>query len=196
MFGSDAVCIGTQTRKTRRYCTSVRWLRNELREFLAQRTKRQPQRIGHNGDNDPDPRHLKPRRPPRADRDQRFQRADGKVRDQTDAEGSSYRSNATGKEEWNDGNESANGSGNSGRDRGSPVIRKPVLRQAEFALRHRLHELFGLLGEALRHFLRLFRSESLQLVEERHFFDFLLWIFFDLGALARDFCLVYFCFTF
>ena len=51
------------------------------------------------------------------------------------------------------------------------------------------------MGQALRHFLRFFGSESLQLVEERHLLDFLLGIFFNLGAFTRDFGLVHFRFA-
>jgi hypothetical protein len=63
-------------------------------------------------------------------------------------------------------------------------------------LRHSLHELLGLLRQALRHFLRFFGSESLQLIKKRHLFDFFFRILFHLGALARDFRLVHFRFAF
>ena len=62
--------------------------------------------------------------------------------------------------------------------------------QAQLTLRHRLHELFGLLGKTLRHSLGFFHAESLKLVEQRHLFDFLFGIFFHLRSLARHFCLV------
>src|SRR5207237_1046986 len=130
------------------------------------------------------------------DGDERFQRADSKVRSETDAERSDHRVEPAREKEWNDWNEGANGSGNACGNRGSPLIRKPMLGQTEFALRHRLHELLGLLSEALRHLLRLFRRESLQLIEERHLFDFFLGIFFDFRALARNFRFINFRFTF
>src|SRR5207249_5583275 len=126
-------------------------------------------------------------RPPGTDGDQRLQRADSKVRCQTDGERNGYRSHATGEEEWNNWHKSADGCGDGSRRRSSPLIWKPMLGQAELALRHRLHKLFRLLSKALSHFLRLFRSESLQLIKERHLFDFFLGIFFDFGALTRDF---------
>ena len=62
-----------------------------------------------------------------------------------------------------------------------------MLGQAELTLRHGLHELLWLLREALRHSLRFFRSEPLQLVEERHLLDFFLRIFLNFCALTRDF---------
>src|SRR5438094_563742 len=118
-----------------------------------------------------------------------------KVRYQTNGEGSGYRSHATGEKEWNDWNKSADRSGDGRRRRSSPLIWKPMLGQAELTLRHRLHKLFRLLSKALSHFLRLFRSESLQLIKERHLFDFFLGIFFNLCALARDFGFIDFGFT-
>ena len=98
----------------------------------------------------------------------------------------SYRSHATHEKEWNDRNKSADRSGDGSRDRRGPLIRETMLGQAELALRHGLHELLRLLRQALRHFLRLFRSESLQLIEERHLLDFFLRIFLYLCALARN----------
>src|SRR5438876_3619060 len=108
------------------------------------------------------------------------------MRYQTDAKGNNHCSHATGEKEWNDWNKSADRSGDCSRNRRSPLIWKAMLRQAQLALRHRLHELVRLLSETLSHFLRLFRGESLQLIEERHLFDFFLRIFFDFCALARN----------
>src|SRR5438874_5782310 len=106
------------------------------------------------------------------------------MRNQTNAKRRKHGIQSTGKEEWNDGNESADGGGNARREGGRPVIWEPMLGQTELALRHRLNKLLRLLGQALRHSLRFFGTESLQLIEERHFFDFFLRILFDLGALA------------
>src|SRR6266436_5999757 len=108
------------------------------------------------------------------------------MRDQTDAEGSDHCSHATNEKERNDWNKSADRRGNTGGERGGPLIWETMLGQAELALRHRLHKLFWLLGETLSHFLRLFRSESLQLIKERHLLDLFLGIFFDLCAFARN----------
>ncbi len=66
-------------------------------------------------------------------------------------------------------------------------LRKCCCGESEFALGHGLHHLLGLFRESLRHALRFFCIESLQLVEERHLFDFFLRIFLDLRFLARDF---------
>ena len=71
-----------------------------------------------------------------------------------------------------------------------------LLRETKFALRHCLHQLLGLFGQALSHLLGFFLTESLKLVKERHLFDFFLWIFLDLGFFAGDFRLVNFAFTF
>ena len=71
-----------------------------------------------------------------------------------------------------------------------------MLGQTKLTLRHRLHELFGLLGETLRHFLRFFRSESLQLIEERHLLDFFLRVLLYFRPLARNFGFVNFRFAF
>ena len=60
---------------------------------------------------------------------------------------------------------------------------------------HRLNHLLRLLGETLRHALRLLRGKALKLVEERHLLDFFLGIFFDLGFLARDLSFVDFPFA-
>ena len=70
-----------------------------------------------------------------------------------------------------------------------------MLRQAELALRHGLYELFRLLCQALRHFLRFLRSESLQLIEKRHLLDFLLGVFLYFRALTRDFRFIHFRFA-
>ena len=71
-----------------------------------------------------------------------------------------------------------------------------LLRKSELALRHCLHHLVRLLGQALRHSLRFFSVESLQLIEERHLFDLFLRIFFDLGFFPRDLRLVNLAFAF
>ena len=71
-----------------------------------------------------------------------------------------------------------------------------MLGKSELVVRHRLHHLVGLLGESLGHALRFFRSESLELIEERHLLDFLFGIFFDLGFLPRDLRFVNFAFAF
>ena len=71
-----------------------------------------------------------------------------------------------------------------------------MFRQAELILRHRLHHLLGLFGQTLRHLLRFLRTESLELIKERHLLDFFLGIFFDLGFLARNFGFVDFTFAF
>ena len=70
-----------------------------------------------------------------------------------------------------------------------------MLGQAKLTLSHRLHELFGLFGETLRHSLRFFHAESLELVEERHLFNFFLGIFFHLCSLPRHFRLIDFRFA-
>src|SRR5882724_1114280 len=70
-----------------------------------------------------------------------------------------------------------------------------MLGQSELTLSHRLHELFGLFSEAFRHSLRFFRAESLQLIEERHLFDFFLGIFFHFRSLPRNFRLINLAFT-
>src|SRR6266700_3818520 len=70
-----------------------------------------------------------------------------------------------------------------------------MLGQSELTLSHRLHELFGLFGEAFCHPLRFFRVESLQLIEERHLFDFFLRIFFHFRSLPRDFRFINLAFT-
>ena len=59
-------------------------------------------------------------------------------------------------------------------------------RQAEFALRHGVNQLFGIFGEALSHSLRFFNTESLQLIKERHLFDLLFGILFHLGFFPGD----------
>src|SRR5204862_3674286 len=105
---------------------------------------------------------------------------DREVRPPPDGERNGDRSQANGEKEWNNWHKSADGCGDGSRRRSSPLIWKPMLGQTELALRHRLHELFRLLSKALSHFLRLFRRESLQLIKERHLFDFFLGIFFNL----------------
>src|ERR1043165_2429778 len=99
---------------------------------------------------------------------------------QTDPERSDNRIKAAGEKERNDRNKSADCSRNAGRQCSTPMVRKPMLGETQLTLRHRLHELFRLFSQALRHPLRFFRRESLQLIEERHLLDFFLWIFFDL----------------
>ena len=71
-----------------------------------------------------------------------------------------------------------------------------MLGKTELVLRHRLDHLIRLFREALSHALRFFGSESLELIEERHLFDFLFRIFFDLGFLPRDLRFVNFAFAF
>src|SRR5947207_2737487 len=164
--------------------------------FLTQGSKGESKAISHYSNDDANPGHLQTGGPPRTDRDQRFQRAHSKVRRQTDDERSGDRSHATGEKERNNWNKSADRGRDGSRGRSSPLIRKPMLGQAELALGHRLHELFGLFSKALRHFLRFFRSESLQLIEERHLLDFFFRILFDLLALARDLTFVHFLFAF
>ena len=70
-----------------------------------------------------------------------------------------------------------------------------MFRQTKLTLRHRLHHLIGLFGQTLRHLLRFLRTESLELIKEGHLLDFFLWIFLDLGFLARNLCLVNFRFA-
>src|ERR1043166_2913717 len=118
------------------------------------------------------------------------------MRDETDPERSDNSVKAAGEEKWNDWHKSADCSRNPGRQSSTPLIWKSMLGETELALGHRLHELLRLLREALRHFLRFFRREPLQLIEERHLFNFFLRIFLDLGALTRDFRFVHFPFAF
>ena len=71
-----------------------------------------------------------------------------------------------------------------------------MLGETELALRHRLDQLLGLFGQALGHFLRFFRRESLELIKERHLFDLFFRIFFHLGFFSRDLGFVNFAFAF
>src|ERR1700747_3238480 len=109
------------------------------------------------------------------------------MRYETNPKGRNHGVDSTRKKEWNDWNKCANRGGDTSRKRSGPLIWKAMLGQAEFALGHSLHELLRLLRKAFRHFLRFFGSESLQLIKERHLLNFFLRIFFDLGALARNF---------
>src|SRR5262245_39880585 len=78
------------------------------------RTKRKSQPVRDDCDDDADPGHLKTRSPPRADCDERFQSADGKMRDETDSERSDNGVEAAGEKERNDRNKRADCRGNAG----------------------------------------------------------------------------------
>ena len=71
-----------------------------------------------------------------------------------------------------------------------------MLGESKFALRHRLHELIRIFAQSFGHALRFYRTESLELIEERHFLDLFLGIFFDLGFFACNLGLVNFGFAF
>jgi hypothetical protein len=70
--------------------TLYRHMRVKLhsRRGSTERTESQTEAVSNHSDNDADPRHFETGCPPRTDRDKRFQCADGKVRDETDSEGS------------------------------------------------------------------------------------------------------------
>src|SRR5438477_3997986 len=107
-------------------CSSARRIRATAKFFLPQSTKGEPEAICYYSNDDANPGHLQTRRPPRADGNEGFQCADGKVRNQTDPEGSDNRVEPAGEEERNYRDKRTDGRGNARRQRRTPLVGKAM----------------------------------------------------------------------